>query len=218
ERWAHDQKTLEQPILVNTLRAPDRLPEPLSTHLQAHLPAAIEKAIPLVLREKENSAGWIAWQQRFLETTYLEVRGVHNDLAKVIGALANLGGIPSLLGGILDVVGRQTREIEALRDRLEKEMLALRTVVASFRQEAEVPASSRIDPAEYLRTVWGRTQTIDLEHFQPPDGKARQFRIELLYTPLTTVIAEEAPSRLGALEKAGRAGDVPLHEALKSQR
>jgi hypothetical protein len=77
--------------------SPGPLPGALDTHLSRLLPGYIQQAVPLTLRTKENAAGWIAWQQRFLETTYYEIRGAREDLAKLIRDLANLNGLPSLL-------------------------------------------------------------------------------------------------------------------------
>src|SRR5205807_417143 len=96
ERWAWEHQQARKRMQEGILGKLKRLPDPLDTHLAQHLPEYIQQAVPLVLRTKENSDGWIAWQQRFLEGTYFEVRGVRNDLAKLIEDLANLGGIPSL--------------------------------------------------------------------------------------------------------------------------
>ena len=218
ERWAFEHCMTGRDLVTGILQEPEALPEPLSKYLEANLSGYVQQAIPVVLRLKENREGWIAWQQRFLESTYSEVRGVRKDLARLIQDLAYLGGIPSLLETILSRIDRQDRQFNARLDRLE-EMSALRTLIASVRGEPhQVGDGSRADPAEYLRTLWSRTQSIDLKHFQPPDGTARQFFIERLYTKLTTVTAEQGPARLAEFEKAGRAGDIPLHGALKSHR
>jgi len=221
ERWAWEHRKTSQAKPASILEKPESLPAPLSAYLQENLPEHVKQAVPLVLRVKENSAGWIAWQQRFLESTYFEVCRTQEQLARLIRDLANLGGIPSLLGtlrqDILDRFDRQDQQFSARLDDLEK-MIALRTLVASVRFERLDDEGPPADPADYLRSLWDQTQSIDLTHFQPPDGTARQFFIERLYTKLTTVIAEEGPARLAAFEKAGRAGDILLHDALKTHR
>ncbi|SPF32215.1 exported hypothetical protein [Candidatus Sulfopaludibacter sp. SbA4] len=217
ERWAWEHQMHSKGMLTGILGKPALLPDPLNDHLARSLPDYLQQAVPLVLRTKENGAGWIAWQQRFLEDTYFEVRDVRRDLAKLIQDLANQNGIPDLLQRlhreILDEFVHQTQEIKRRIDLLE-DNLELRQLLAFQRGEPQPKA----DPANYLRTLWGRTQLIDLAHFQPPDATARQFFIERLYTKLTTVILEERQDRLAEFEKAGRAGDLPLHEALKRHR
>ncbi|MGO9257589.1 MAG: SUMF1/EgtB/PvdO family nonheme iron enzyme [Bryobacteraceae bacterium] len=217
ERWAWEHRIHNMAVLTGVLSKPTRLPDPLNKYLAETLPGYIQEAIPLVLRTKENSDGWIAWQQRFLESTYFEVRGVRSDLAMLIRSLANQNGLPALLQKlhqeILDEFAHQTQEIKKRIDLLE-DNLELRKLLAFERGEPQPKA----DPADYLRTLWGKTQLIDLAHFQPPDATARQFFIERLYTRLTTVIVEERQNRLGEFEKAGRAGDLPLHEAFKCHR
>jgi formylglycine-generating enzyme required for sulfatase activity len=232
ERWAWEQRKIGQGMLTGILEKPEALPGPLGDHLAARLPEYVQQAIPIVLRTKENSAGWIAWQQRFLEGTYFEIRGVRDDLARLIEGLAReQGGIPALLeeldAEIRAQFAQQTEAMNARFDALEDSMLALRAWIASP-DGALQGGGPAANPAPYLRAVWDLTQTINLEHFQPADGVARQFFIERLYTKLTTVIADEPPARepadrltaakLHAFERAERAGDTPLHEALKKHR
>lgn len=181
ERWAWEQQLHKQAMLAGILAQPKLLPDPLNAYLAQALPRYIQQAVPLVLRAKENSDGWIAWQQRFLESTYFEVRGLHQDLAKLIEDLANQNGLPALLQKlhreILDEFAHRTQEIKQRIDLLE-DNLEFRQLLASQRGEPQPKA----DPADYLRTLWGKTQLIDLAHFQPPDATARQFFIERLYT------------------------------------
>jgi formylglycine-generating enzyme required for sulfatase activity len=216
-RWAWEHQMHSKPVLTGILSEPQPLPAPLDSYLKQTLPGHIQQAVPLVLRAKENSDGWIAWQQRFLEGTYFEVRGMQKNLAKLIEDLANQNGLPALLQRlhreILDEFVHQTLEIRKRIDLLE-DNLAFRQLLASDQGEPQ----PQTDPAGYLRTLWGKTQLIDLAHFQPPDATARQFFIDRLYTKLTTVIVEERQDRLAEFEKAGRAGDLPLHEALKRHR
>jgi hypothetical protein len=223
ERWAWEQRMIGQEILTGILKTPESLPEPLSLHLSANLSAYVQQAVPLVLRRKENGEGWIAWQQRFIESTYFEVRATRADLARRIEGLAReKGAIPALIEKldteIREQFARQKDEMNARFDSLEDAMFALRGAIAAGSLAPAADDRTAENPAPYLRKLWDLTQTINLEYFQPPDGKARPFFIERLYTKLTTVIAEEPAGRLQALEKAGRAGDTPLHEAIKSHR
>ena len=71
-----------------------RLPAQLDAYLARRLPQYVREAIQVVLRQKERSDGWIAWQQRFLEDTYFAIRDVQMNLATHIRDLADLGGIP----------------------------------------------------------------------------------------------------------------------------
>lgn len=223
ERWAWEQRKIGQHTMTGVLEKPETLPGPLGEYLSITLPEYVQEAVPIVLRTKENSAGWIAWQQRFLEGTYFEIRDTHRDLKKLIEDLANVGGIPSLLeklhAEIVEVnirLDRHEHKLDSVLDKLE-EMSALRALIAQVRGEAQ-SGGSQADPAGYLRSLWSRTQAIDLKHFQPPDGIARQFYIEQLYTPLTTVLADDGPARLHGLEEGGKPGDMKLHEALKHPR
>jgi hypothetical protein len=216
ERWSWEQQIHDKTLLID-LGRPKPLPEPLNSCLAQSLPSYIEQAIPVVLRTKECKDGWIAWQQRFLENTYFEVRGVRSDLAKLIEGLANQNGIPALLQRLQQEIraefSHQTQEISKRFDQLE-DNLEFRRLLASQRGEPQPKA----EPADYLRTLWGKTQMIDLDHFQPPDATVRQFFIERLYTKLSTVIVEERQDRLAEFEKAGKEGDISLHEALKRHR
>ncbi|SPE40810.1 hypothetical protein SBA3_3930004 [Candidatus Sulfopaludibacter sp. SbA3] len=216
ERWAWEQQMRNKAMLTGILDRPATLPGPLNSHLAQTLPGYIEQAVPLVLRTTENRSGWIAWQQRFLESTYFEVRGMRSDLAMLIQNLANQC-LPALWQKlhqeILDAFAHQTEEIKKRLDLLENNF-ELRKLMARQLGNPQPEA----DPADYLRTLWGKTQLIDLAYFQPPDATVRQFFIERLYTKLTTVIVEERQDRLSPFEKPGKAGDVTLHDALNSHR
>jgi hypothetical protein len=76
------------------------------------------------------------------------------------------------------------------------------------------PAS--VDPTSYLEALWEETAFIDFKHVRLADGTTPHFRIDELYTPLTTVFAEDEDKKLGHELREQRT--MPLQDALKYRR
>lgn len=74
----------------------------------------------------------------------------------------------------------------------------------------------RADATRYLNALWEDTAYIDIRGLRVSNEAVHRFRIDELYTPLTTVLAPEEGTPGNEALKAGRA--VPLQRALENRR
>ena len=110
----------------------------------------------------------------------------------------------------LDRIGEQ---ISGLDEHLREVLIALekpRPVIEPPRQPA--------DPARYLDQLRKDTEFIDIRGLQVSGQKARRFRIDELYTPLTTVLADHPTEKGARLEPNIERRPTPLVEALRKPR
>ena len=152
-------------------------------------------------RKLDNPNDWV---RREVETGLK--RGV-----RVIPVLMGDAGMPKpehLPEAIRELALREFREVRDrdMRDDVRRLAEHLKPVIGPL------PANT----GAYLRALHRETGYIDIRGLQVSQQKAHRFRIDELYTPLTTVLAAEEKKR--EREELDRQKRVPLQEALREPR
>jgi formylglycine-generating enzyme required for sulfatase activity len=97
------------------------------------------------------------------------------------------------------------------------DQLATQILTAIRHWEREAPARRQADPGPYLEALWEDTAHIDIRGLRVSNEAVYRFRIDELYTPLTTVLAPDERKKERA-ELAPEHRAVPLQQALASRR
>lgn len=117
------------------------------------------------------------------------------------------------------------KELLASKDRIvstgftSPDDLAKQIAIAVYNLEPS--RQHRTDVTRYLRTLWEDTAYIDIRGLRVANESVYRFRIDELYTPLTTVRApaeREKGAQTGKDDALLRERSVPLQEALQNRR